>query len=70
MLNSKAGKSILSWLTALLVLVSLVLVSVRLLLFPWFTQVEYHMPGFPDDRLWLHPRAAPGVLRPGSRISG
>jgi len=50
MLNSKAGKSILSWLTALLVLVSLVLVSVRLLLFPWFTQVEYHMPGFPDDR--------------------
>jgi integral membrane protein (TIGR01906 family) len=45
----KVFQSILSWLIAVLVLVILVLAAVRLLLFPWFPEIEYRMPGFPDD---------------------
>lgn len=49
MLKSKAVQNLLTWLIALLVLVILVLLAVRLLLLPWFTAIEYRMPGFPAD---------------------
>jgi integral membrane protein (TIGR01906 family) len=49
MVNSKTAQNVLSWITAVLVVVCLVLIAVRLLLFPLFAQLEYHMPGFPDD---------------------
>lgn len=46
---SRSTQSLLSWLTSLLVLITLVLLAVRLLLFPAFPALEYRMPGFPDD---------------------
>lgn len=42
--------SVVSWLITLLTPVCLVLVSVRLLMTPAFLQIEYNLPGFPDDR--------------------
>jgi len=40
----------LGWLVTLLVPVALVLTAMRLMLTPAFLQLEYNMPGFPDDR--------------------
>ena len=45
----KGWAAFLSWITALLVVVAIILAAVRILLFPWFTALEYRMPGFPDD---------------------
>jgi integral membrane protein (TIGR01906 family) len=49
MIPSKSSQTLLSWLTSLLVLITLILLAVRLLLFPAFPAIEYRMPGFPDD---------------------
>ena len=49
MLKSKTVQIIITWFIAFLVLVSLVLIAVRLLLFPGFAALEYRMPGFPND---------------------
>jgi integral membrane protein (TIGR01906 family) len=40
----------LSWLVTILVPVALVMTAVRLMMTPAFLQIEYNMPGFPDDR--------------------
>ncbi len=40
---------VLSWLTTLLVPLALIGLSIRLLLTPFFLQVEYQRPGFPAD---------------------
>jgi hypothetical protein len=42
-------KSVLSWLVALLVPLTIVMLGARLLLVPAFLQIEYRMPGFPAD---------------------
>ncbi len=47
--SSRNTQSLLSWLTAIFVVVTLILIAVRLLIFPLFPAVEYRMPGFPDD---------------------
>jgi integral membrane protein (TIGR01906 family) len=39
-----------NWLVTLLTPVLLVLLAVRIMLTPLFIQVEYHLPGFPEDR--------------------
>ena len=39
----------LSWLTALLVPLALIMLGVRLLMTPLFPEIEYRLPGFPDD---------------------
>jgi integral membrane protein (TIGR01906 family) len=39
----------LSWLVTILVPVALVMTAVRLLMTPAFLQIEYNMPGFPED---------------------
>jgi len=49
MIQSKQIQNILSWLTAIFVMITLILIAVRLLIFPWFPSLEYRMPGFPDD---------------------
>jgi len=46
---TKPTQTLLSWLTAIFVMVTLILIAVRLLIFPWFPSLEYRMPGFPDD---------------------
>ena len=43
-------KKILSWLITLLIPIVLILLGIRILLSPIFIQVEYRIPGFPDDR--------------------
>ncbi len=40
---------LLTWLVALITPIALILSGVRLLLTPWFIQVEYQMPNFPPD---------------------
>lgn len=40
----------LSWLTALLVPFALIMLGARLLMTPFFPEIEYRMPGFPEDR--------------------
>jgi integral membrane protein (TIGR01906 family) len=40
---------VLGWLISLVVPIVLVMTAVRLLLMPVFVNVEYHMPGFPED---------------------
>ncbi len=42
-------QSILSWLVALLVPLALLMLGARLLMTPFFPEVEYRLPGFPDD---------------------
>src|SRR5688572_324928 len=44
-----ALKSVLSWVVTLLAPVAILMLAVRLLLVPAFLQVEYRMPGFPED---------------------
>jgi integral membrane protein (TIGR01906 family) len=39
-----------SWLTALLVPFALIMLGARLLMTPFFPEIEYRMPGFPEDR--------------------
>ncbi|MBN1535277.1 MAG: TIGR01906 family membrane protein [Anaerolineales bacterium] len=41
--------NVVSWLLTLLTPIILILVSVRLLMTPIFLQIEYNLPGFPDD---------------------
>lgn len=41
--------SALTWLTALLVPFALIMLGARLLMTPLFPEIEYRMPGFPDD---------------------
>ncbi len=41
--------AVLSWITALAVPVALIGLSVRVVLLPFFPQLEYHTPGFPPD---------------------
>jgi integral membrane protein (TIGR01906 family) len=40
---------LLSLIVTMLTPVVLILMVVRLLLFPWYLDFEYHLPGFPDD---------------------
>jgi integral membrane protein (TIGR01906 family) len=40
---------ILSWLVTLILPVALALLGVRLVLMPWYVELEYRTPGFPDD---------------------
>lgn len=40
---------IISWLTALLIPFALIMLAARLLMTPIFPEIEYRMPGFPDD---------------------
>jgi integral membrane protein (TIGR01906 family) len=40
---------VLSWLVTLLVPIALTLTAVRIMLSPAYIQIEYRMPGFPDD---------------------
>jgi len=45
----KSQNKIIFWIIALMVPVILVLLSVRLLLSPVYIQIEYRLPGFPED---------------------
>ena len=38
-----------SWFITLLVPLVLIMLGVRLLMTPLYLEVEYHMPGFPED---------------------
>lgn len=40
---------ILGWATSISVPLILVLTTIRLLFFPWYAALEYHLPGFPAD---------------------
>lgn len=40
---------IITWLTALLIPFALIMLGARLLMTPIFPEIEYRMPGFPDD---------------------
>ena len=42
-------RQFISWLSTLLVPVILILLAVRIMLTPVFIQVEYRLPGFPED---------------------
>jgi integral membrane protein (TIGR01906 family) len=42
--------SVVSWIITILVPVSLVLIGVRLMMSSAFLQIDYNMPGFPNDR--------------------
>jgi integral membrane protein (TIGR01906 family) len=42
-------KSFIGWLVSLFVPLVLILTGIRLLLTPWFIQLEYRMPNFPED---------------------
>ncbi len=46
---SKKVTVFLSWLVAILVPLALVMLAARLLMTPLFLQVEYRLPGFPED---------------------
>ena len=41
---------LLSWLVTVLVPVALLLTSLRLVMLPWFLEIEYRTPNFPPDR--------------------
>lgn len=43
-------KQVLMWLVTLLTPVVIVLLAVRIILFPMFVSLEYRTPGFPEDR--------------------
>ncbi len=43
------SSKIISWLTALLIPFALIMLGARLLMTPVFPEIEYRMPGFPDD---------------------
>jgi integral membrane protein (TIGR01906 family) len=47
--QSSPLRTALSWLVTLLVPVTLVMIAIRSLMFPWFLIFEYQMPGFPSD---------------------
>ena len=49
-MNSKKYAPIFSWIVALLVPLALIMLGVRILMTPVFLDVEYRMPGFPDDQ--------------------
>ncbi len=46
---TSALATILSWIAALAVPVALIGLAVRVVLLPYFLQIEYHVPGFPPD---------------------
>ena len=46
--------TILPWLVTILVPIALIGLGLRALLTPTFLQIEYNMPYFPPDELWLH----------------
>jgi integral membrane protein (TIGR01906 family) len=56
--------SVLGWLVTLLVPLLLVLAGVRSVLTPWYIELEYRMPGFPEDP---HGFYLPPDLEPFSR---
>jgi integral membrane protein (TIGR01906 family) len=39
-----------SWIVTILVPLGIIMLAVRLLMTPWFLEVEYRMPGFPQDQ--------------------
>jgi integral membrane protein (TIGR01906 family) len=49
MILRKKWQIIVSWLVTILLPVALALLGVRLVLMPWFVELEYRTPGFPDD---------------------
>jgi integral membrane protein (TIGR01906 family) len=48
-MSENTWQRILGWLVSLVVPVVLIMTAVRLLLTPVFVNIEYHMPGFPED---------------------
>lgn len=48
--NTSPSRPVFTWIVALLVPFVLVLTSVRVMFNPWFLQIEYNAPGFPEDR--------------------
>ncbi len=44
------ARSVLGWLVTILVPIAIILTGVRLMMTPAFLQIEYRMPGFPEDR--------------------
>ncbi len=40
---------IITWLTTILIPFALIMLGARLLMMPVFPEIEYRMPGFPDD---------------------
>lgn len=49
MKNKKVSKSVLGWVATVLTPFAVLLLAVRVLLTPVFAQIEYRMPGFPED---------------------
>jgi len=45
----KSIKQVLMWITTIFVPVILILMTIRLLLTPLYIQIEYRLPGFPED---------------------
>jgi integral membrane protein (TIGR01906 family) len=48
-MSENTWQRILGWLISLVVPIVLLMTAVRLLLLPVFVNLEYHMPGFPED---------------------
>ena len=49
-MNLKNIAPILTWVVTLFVPLAIIMLGVRLLMTPLFLEIEYRMPGFPDDR--------------------
>jgi integral membrane protein (TIGR01906 family) len=49
-MNSKKMAPLLTWIVFLLVPLAVIMLGVRLLMTPLFLEIEYRMPGFPDDQ--------------------
>jgi integral membrane protein (TIGR01906 family) len=47
--NAPGQRPMLSWMVTVLVPLVLVLAAVRVVLTPWFLEIEYRTPGFPED---------------------
>lgn len=49
MKSDSGGQNFLGWVVTILTPVVVLMVSIRILITPVFAQIEYHMPGFPED---------------------
>lgn len=49
-MNSKNYPPLYSWIVTIFVPLALIMLGVRLLMTPMFLEMEYRMPGFPEDR--------------------
>ena len=48
-MNNSIGLTLLGWLVMLVVPIALLITAIRILLTPAFVNIEYRMPGFPED---------------------